>query len=41
MDVEHLQRLADERNFPVLLVVDLIHVAQYVWKAALALFPGK
>ena len=39
--IEHLQRLAEERNIPLLLVVDFIHVAQYVWEAAQALFPGK
>jgi hypothetical protein len=38
--IEHLQRLAEERNIPLLLVVDFIHVAQYVWEAAQALFPG-
>jgi len=37
--IDHLQRLADERNIPLPIVVDFIHVAQYVWQAALALFP--
>ena len=39
--IDHLQRLAEERNIPLLLVVDFIHVAQYVWKAAGALFPDQ
>jgi hypothetical protein len=39
--VDHLQQLAEERNIPLILVVDFIHVAQYVWKAAGALFPGQ
>lgn len=39
--IEHLQRLAEERKIPLLLVVDFIHVAQYVWEAAQALFPGQ
>jgi hypothetical protein len=38
--IEHLQRLAEERKVPLLLVVDFIHVAQYVWEAAPAFFPG-
>jgi hypothetical protein len=37
--IDHLQRLAEERNIPLPIVVDFIHVAQYVWKAAQALFP--
>jgi hypothetical protein len=37
----HLERLADERGVPLLIVVDFIHVAQYVWKAAGALFPNQ
>lgn len=37
--IDHLQRLADERNIPLPIVVDFIHVAQYVWGAALALIP--
>jgi hypothetical protein len=37
--INHLQRLSDERNIPLLIVVDFIHVAQYVWEAALAFFP--
>jgi hypothetical protein len=39
--IDHLQRLADERNIPLLMVVDFIHVAQYVWEAAQAFFPVK
>jgi hypothetical protein len=37
--IDHLQRMAEERNIPLPIVVDFIHVAQYVWKAAQALFP--
>jgi len=37
--LEHLQRLSNERNIPLVIIVDFIHVAHYVWKAALALFP--
>ena len=39
--IEHLHRLAEERKVPLLLVVDFIHVAQYVWEAAAAFFPGQ
>ena len=39
--IEYLQKVAEERKIPLLLVVDLIHVAQYVWKAAQAFFPGQ
>jgi hypothetical protein len=39
--IDHLQQLAGERNIPLIIVVDLIHVAQYVWKAAGALFPDQ
>ncbi len=35
-----LERLAEERNLSVPIVVDFIHVAQYLWEAAKALFPG-
>jgi hypothetical protein len=38
--INHLQRLAEQRNIPLLMVVDFIHVAQYVWAAAQAFFPG-
>lgn len=34
-----LQQLAEQRQVPVPIVVDFIHVAQYVWAAALAFFP--
>ena len=34
-----IQQLAEERHVPVPIVVDFIHVAQYVWGAALAFFP--
>jgi hypothetical protein len=37
--IDHLQRLAEERNISMPIVVDFIHVAQYVWKASLVLFP--
>jgi len=33
--------LAEQRNIPLILIIDLIHVAQYVWKAAGAFFPGQ
>jgi hypothetical protein len=39
--LDHLQQLAEERNIPLIIVVDFIHVAQYIWKAAGALFPGQ
>src|SRR5260370_40226119 len=39
--IDHLQQLAEERNIPLIIVVDFIHVAQYVWKAAWALFPDQ
>jgi hypothetical protein len=39
--IDHLQQQAEERNIPLIIVVDFIHVAQYVWKAAGALFPDQ
>jgi hypothetical protein len=36
--IDHLQQLAEERNVPLIIIVDFIHVAQYVWKAAGAFF---
>jgi hypothetical protein len=39
--IECLQQLAEERKITLIIVVDLIHVAQYVWKAAGAFFPGQ
>jgi hypothetical protein len=39
--IDHLQQLAEERNIPLTIIVDFIHVAQYVWKAGGALFPGQ
>src|SRR5205085_720004 len=39
--IDRLEQLAEERNIPLIIVVDLIHVAQYVWKPAGALFPGQ
>jgi len=35
-----LLRLAEERNLNVPIIVDFIHVAEYVWEAAKALSPG-
>ena len=37
--IDLLKRLAEERNLAVPIVVDFIHVAQYVWEAAKALIP--
>src|SRR5207302_7760539 len=37
--IDHLFRLADERKLNMPIVVDFIHVAQYVWEAAKALIP--
>ena len=37
--IDHLQQLAVARQIPMPIVVDFIHVAQYVWEAALALIP--
>jgi hypothetical protein len=37
--IEYLQKLAHERKLDLLIVVDFIHVAQYVWQASLAFFP--
>jgi len=39
--INHLQQLAEERNIPLVIIVDFIHVAQYVWKAAGAFFPDQ
>jgi len=39
--IDHLHQLAEERNIPLIIVIDFIHVAQYVWKAAGALFPDQ
>ena len=39
--IDHLQRLAEEGKIPLIIIVDFIHVAQYVWKAAGAFFPGQ
>ncbi len=39
--IAHLQQVAEERNIPLIIVVDFIHVAQYVWKAAGAFFPNQ
>jgi hypothetical protein len=37
--IEYLHKLANERKRDLSIVVDFIHVAQYVWQASLALFP--
>ncbi len=37
--LDRLQQLAEQRHVAVPIVVDFIHVAQYVWGAALALCP--
>jgi len=37
--LDRLQQLAEQRDVPVPIVVDFIHVAQYVWGAAQAFFP--
>jgi len=39
MEIDHLDRLANEQNLDMPIVVDFIHVAQYVWEAAQALIP--
>src|SRR5487761_1954047 len=39
--IAHLEQLVEKRGVPLILVVDFIHVAQYVWKAAGALFPNQ
>lgn len=39
--IDHLHKQAEQRNVPLTIVVDFIHVAQYVWKAAAALFPDQ
>jgi hypothetical protein len=39
--IDHLQQLAEGRNIPLIIIVDFIHVAQYVWKAAGAFFPDQ
>jgi hypothetical protein len=36
--IDSLHKLADERKLDLIIIVDFIHVAQYVWKASLALF---
>jgi hypothetical protein len=38
--LDTLQKVADQRNIALLILVDFIHVAQYVWQAAVAFFPG-
>jgi hypothetical protein len=37
--IDHLQRISEERKLAMPILVDFIHVAQYVWQASLALFP--
>jgi len=36
---EVITAMFDERKLDLIIIVDFIHVAQYVWKASLALFP--
>lgn len=38
--LDSLQKLARQRNIELLIIVDFIHVAQYVWQAALAFHPA-
>ena len=38
--LDSLQKLARQRNIDLCILVDFIHVAQYVWKAALAFHSG-
>jgi hypothetical protein len=38
--LDSLQKLARQRNIELFILVDFIHVAQYVWQAALAFYPG-
>jgi hypothetical protein len=37
--IDYIQKIAQERNLDFDIVVDFIHVAEYVWKASLALIP--
>jgi hypothetical protein len=39
--IAHLEQLAEKRGVALIIVVDFIHVSQYVWKAAGALFPNQ
>lgn len=39
--LDGLQKLALQRNIHLWILVDFIHVAQYVWQAALAFHPGE
>ena len=39
--IEILHQLARERTITLHLIVDFIHVAEYVWKAGLALYPAQ
>ena len=39
--IAHLLQMAEERSIPLIVVVDFIHVAQYVWKAAGAFTPTR
>jgi hypothetical protein len=38
--IDSVQKIAEERKLDIVIVVDFIHVAEYVWKASKALFPG-
>ena len=40
MQLDSLQKLARQRNIELRILVDFIHVAQYVWQAALAFHPA-
>lgn len=37
--IDYIQQIAKERNLDLEIVVDFIHVAEYLWKASLALIP--
>jgi hypothetical protein len=39
--LEILQKLAQQREISLRILVDYIHVAQYMWQAALAFYPGE
>jgi hypothetical protein len=41
VQIAHLEQLAEQWGIALIIVVDFIHVAQYVWKAAGALFPNQ
>ena len=41
VQIAHLEQLAEQWGIALIIVVDFIHVAQYGWKAAGALFPNQ